>query len=544
MFCKKCGRSLTENDKFCLDCGTPVDQMEEKIVFAQAEAPAPVKKSKAKLLVPVVAVVAVVGIVAALLLSGVFADPTAKLAKAITNSVAAWNEASVLDAEDLAWLVETREEYSGEYQLWLEDFPEVVQMEGFGLRADFNYSQPQRYFDMTLTPTFGYADIIHAKMVLKDNELYIGSQELTKDTYYMIHTDLLGQEMSALGVPGAEEMGFNLFDMAEKMQKSYLSGREVGLESAQKLVETAKAVQEQIQVEKTGSGEIDVNGANLKADTYHVLIPQSAVSAMLDAVESIGLAQNNLDTMMEMYADMGMDNNALLMMEEELKEAAAMQKESFAQVRKAIEAMGDLELDMYVSDKLVVAVEFSITYEEETVTVWIAIGGGENYVDNITVMAKDQEHEGFVLVSEGDHGAKSGTFTDKTTITLTADATEVLSWELRYAPDGQSNNLFWKINVEDAAIEMNGQLTLGAEEFFLRLDELTVDDGYTVGSYGVEYRFGKYNPQTVDTSNHLVLAEMTDADMTATSNSLMMNAMEWLTWLQENFPEMVSMLMY
>lgn len=542
MFCKKCGRSLTENDKFCLDCGTPVDQMEEEIVFAQAEAPAPVKKSKAKLLIPVVAVVAVVGIVAALLLSGVFADPTAKLLKAITNSVDAWNEASVLDAEDLVWLAETREEYSGEMSLWLEDFPDMVQMEGFGFRANFNYSQPQRYFDMTMAPTFGYADIIHAKMVLKDNELYIGSQELTKDTYYMIHTDLLGRELNALGagVPELDSIGVNLFDMVETMRQSNVDAQ-AAMDSLKAVL---KSVPEQIQVEKGETGEINVNGVGMEADCYHVVIPQSVVTAVLDAAEPLYLTQNSTEAMLEMYRSMGMDEETLAMMKESMDEALAETMDAFVEARRILAELGDLEMDVYVNNKLVVAVEFPITYEEETVTIWIAIGGGENYVDNITVMAKDQEHEGFVLVSEGDHGAKSGTFTDKTTITLTADATEVLSWELRYASDGQSNNLFWKINVEDAAIEMNGQLTLGAEEFFLRLDELTVDDGYTVGSYGVEYRFGKYNPQTVDTSNHLVLAEMTDADMTATSNSLMMNAMEWLTWLQENFPEMVSMLMY
>ena len=31
--------------------------------------------------------------------------------------------------------------------------------------------------------------------------------------------------------------------------------------------------------------------------------------------------------------------------------------------------------------------------------------------------------------------------------------------------------------------------------------------------------------------------------MTAASTGLMMNAMEWVSWLQENFPELMSMLM-
>lgn len=542
MFCKKCGRSLTESDKFCLDCGTPVDQMEDEIVFAQAEAPAPVKKSKAKLLIPVVALVAVVGIVAALLLSGVFADPTAKLLKAVANSAAAWNEATVLDAEELAWLKDIQEGYSGEYEMWLEDFPDLVQMEGFGIRATFDYSQSQRYAGMVVAPTFGHADVLHAQVVLKDNELYFGSQELTKDTFYMIHTDLLGRELNVLGVgvPELDSIGFNVFDMVETMKLPNLDAQ-AAMDSLKAVL---KSVPEQIQVEEGETGEINVNGVGMEADCYHVVIPQSVVTAVLDAAEPLYLTQNGTEAMLEMYRSMGMDEETLAMMKESMDEALAETMDAFVEARRILAELGDLEMDVYVNNKLVVAVEFPITYEEETVTIWIAIGGGENYVDNITVMAKDQEHEGFVLVSEGDHGAKSGTFTDKTTITLTADATEVLSWELRYAPDGQSNNLFWKINVEDAAIEMNGQLTLGAEEFFLRLDELTVDDGYTVGSYGVEYRFGKYNPQTVDTSNHLVLAEMTDADMTATSNSLMMNAMEWLSWVQENFPEMVSMLMY
>ena len=546
MFCKKCGRSLTDSDKFCLDCGTPVDQMEEEIVFAQAEAPASVKKSKAKLLIPVVALVAVVGIVAALLLSGVFASDSAKLLEAIANSVAAWNEASVLDEEDLTWLAETREEYSGEMSLWLEDFPEEVLLEGFGIRADFNYSQPKRCFDMTMAPTFGYADIIHAQLVLKDNELYIGSRELTKDTYYMIHTDLLGQEMNALGagVPELDSMGFNVFDMAETMQESYLDTQE----SAKNLMEVVKSVQEDVQVEKTGSVEIDVNGVSKKADAYHVLIPQSTVSAILDAAEPIYLAQNGTDGILEMYRSMGMDEETLLMMEEELKEAAAMQKESFDEVRKAIEAMGDLELDMYVSDKLVVAVEFAVTHEDVTVDFRIALGGGENYVDNLSISAEDQDGEGFLIISEGDHGAKNGTFTDKTTMTIGGDTNAVLTSELRYAPEAQSDNLSWTISareddVDVMGIEMNGQLTLNDKEFFLRMDELKLDDGYSAFTFGIEYRFGPYAPDEVDTSNSLVLAEMTDADMAAASTNLMTNAMEWLSWLQENFPELVSMLM-
>lgn len=543
MFCKKCGRSLTENDKFCLDCGTPVDQMQEEIVFTEAAAPAPVKKSKAKLLIPIVAVVAVVGIVAAVLLSGAFGSDASKLFEAITNSVNAWNEASLTDPEDVAWLLEAQEEYSGEMSLWLEDFPDLVQLEGFGIRASFDYSQPQRYFGMTLAPTFGYADIIHGQMVLKDNELYFGSQELTKDTYYMIHTDLLGQEMNALGadVPEMDSMGFNLFDMAQTMKEDVLA-EQAAIEN---LITVFKTLKEQVTIEKTATGNIDVNGNSLKADTYHVVIPQSAVSAIMDAMEPIYMAQNSTEGMLDAYAAMGMDDETLEMMAEMLEEAAAMQKESFDEVRKAIEALGDLEMDLYVSGKYVVRVAFAITVEEYTIDVTIDLGGGENYVDNLSVTMLDQNNEGIILVSEGDHGAKSGTFTDKTTISIQAEDGESISWDLRYTPEAESDNLSWTINVmDDASIEMNGQLTYGDKEFVLRLDELKLVEGdYTLASIGIEYRFGQYAPQNVDTSNYVVLAEMTDADMTAASTSLMMNAMEWVSWLQENFPELMSMLM-
>lgn len=542
MFCKKCGRSLTENDKFCLDCGTPVDQMQEEVVFttAEAPAPAPVKRSKAKLLIPIVAVVVLVGIVAAVLLSGAFGSDASRLFEAIANSVNAWNETSRTDPETVAWLAEAQEEYSGEMTVWLEDFPDLVQLEGFGIRADFDYSQSQRYFGMNLAPTFGYADLIHAQVVLKDNELYFGSQELTKDTYYMIHTDLLGQEMNALGagVPELDSMGFNLFDMAQTMQEDVLADQA----AIENLMEVFKTLKEQVTIEKTATGEIDVNGNALKADTYHVVIPQTAVSAILDAVEPIYMAQNSTEGMLEAYAAMGMDDETLEMLAEELEEMAAMQQETFDEARKAIEAMGDLEMDLYVSKKLVVQVAFTITVEEYTIDTTIDLGGGENYVDDLSVTMMDQNGEGVTLVSQGDHGGKSGTFTDKTTIIAEGES---IGWELRYTPEAESDNLYWKINVADeVSIEMKGQLTLNDKEFFLRLDELKLAEGdYTLGTFGIEYRFGPYAPTEVDTSNYKVLAEMTDADMTAASTGLMMNAMEWVSWLQENFPELMSMLM-
>ena len=542
MFCKKCGRSLTENDKFCLDCGTPVDQMQEEVVFTTMEttASAPVKKSKAKLLIPIVAVVVLVGIVAAVLLSGAFGSDASSLFEAIANSVSAWNETSRTDPETVAWLAESQEEYSGEMTVWLEDFPDLVQLEGFGIRADFDYSQSQRYFGMNLAPTFGYADIIHGQVVLKDNELYFGSQELTKDTYYMIHTDLLGREMNALGagVPELDSMGFNLFDMVQTMQEDVLADQA----AIENLMEVFKTLKEQVTIEKTGSGNIDVNGNSLKADTYHVVIPQTSVSAILDAMEPIYMAQNSTEGMLEAYAAMGMDDETLEMLAEELEEMAAMQQETFDEVRKAIEAMGDLEMDLYVSKKMVVQVAFTITVEEYTIDTTIDLGGGENYVDDLSVTMMDQNGDGITLVSQGDHGAKSGTFTDKTTITV---EDESISWELRYTPEAESDNLYWNINVVDeVSIEMKGQLTLNDKEFFLRLDELKLAEGdYTLGTFGIEYRFGPYAPTEVDTSNYKVLAEMTEADMTAASTGLMMNAMEWVSWLQENFPELMSMLM-
>ncbi len=543
MLCRNCGKELSENDKFCIACGTPVEQEETADVFIEAEVPTPVTKGKNKLLIPIVAIVAVVGIVAALLLSGVFANPTAKLLKAAINSWNAWDEAAVLDKEDLEWLEDAQEAYSGELQLWLEDFPDLKMLEGFGLRGSFDYSLAQRQFGMTLAPTYGAADIVHAQLLLKNNELYIGSEELTTDAYYMIHTDRLGQELAALGVDmsGMENIGFNLFESTEGIQE----GSEENLETYEDLVTEAKTIWEQIQVEKAGSGEIDVNGTAMKADTYHVVIPQAAVSALMDALEPVVMSHLNNNAMTEMCRSMNVDAETLAMLEMNLRESTAMYQETFNKVREALEEMGDLELDVFVSDNYLVAVEFAVTYEDVTVDFRVALGGGENYVDNISLSAKDENGEGFLIVSQGDHSAKSGTFTDKTSITLTEDDSEVFGWDLRYAPEAQSDNLSWVINAEEVAIEMNGQLTLGEKEFTLRLEELKLEEaGYVLGAFGFEYRMGQYNPQQVDTTNHKVLAEMTTADMTAAANALMTNAMTWLGWVQQNFPELMSMLMF
>lgn len=545
MLCRNCGKELSDSDKFCMACGTPVEQETQNTVAAEAAAAAPVPKKK-NLLIPIVALVAVVGIVAALLLSGVFANPTAKLLKAAANSWNAWSEANVLDEDGLDWLLEGREEYSVAYQLWLEDFPDLVQLEGFGLRASMDFSLSQRRMDMLLAPTYGYADVVHAQLVLKDNELYIGSQELTKDAYYMIRTDLLGQELNLLGadMPEIEGLGFNLFDIMQPML-------DVGTdtqESVENLGNVVKTTAEQVQVEKAEGGEIDVNGTAMKADAYHVVIPQSAVSAVMDALEPVILAQIGTDAMMDMYRSAGMDEEILAMMEESLQEATAMYKESLDEARKVLEELGDLKLDVYVSDNYVVAVEFAITHEDVTVDFRIALGGGENYVDNISVSAADQNGEGFLLVSEGDHGAKGGAFTDKTTITVGGDMDTVVTSQLRYAPDAESDNLSWTIGFQDdyenMGVEMHGQMTLAEEKFFLRIEELElVEDDYTLGSFGFEYSFGKYAPQQVDISNYQVLAEMTAADMSNAASSLMSNAMEWLTWVQQNFPELMSLLM-
>ena len=539
MFCKKCGRSLNESDKFCLDCGTPVDQ-EVPVTEVEAPVSAPVTKKKFKLWIPIVALVAVVGIVVGLLVGGVFASPEMKLAKAIVNSVNAWKEVEVLKAEDLTWMVNGKDEYSGEYQIWLEDFPDLVMMEGFGIRATFDVSLPQRQLNMVMAPNYGYTDIVHAQLLVQDNEMYIGSQELTKDAYYMIRTDILGQEINALGgdMLGLDDLGFNIFDILETLKQTNVDNQE----ALKNLTQVFNTMVEQILVEELESGTRMIHGTEMKTDCYKVVVPKAAVSAFMDALEPIYMAQASTDSLMEIYKAMGMDEDTLAILEMELRAATADSQEVFAGVRKAFEDMGDLEYLVSVSNNYVVAVDFSVTYEEVTVDFAITLGGGENYADYITISGYDQDGEGFQLVSEGDHVAKSGTFTDKTVITISEETEPVVVSELSYVLNG---DLAWTLTSEDISLDMKGQLKVTGEEFYLRLDELALEEyGYALGTFGVEYRMGAYAPAQVDVSNHKVLAEMTDSDMTAAYTSLMSNAMEWLSWVQENFPELVNMLMY
>ena len=145
--------------------------------------------------------------------------------------------------------------------------------------------------------------------------------------------------------------------------------------------------------------------------------------------------------------------------------------------------------------------------------------------------------------STGDHGLKSGLYTDETTIRIKEDGRSVgrLTSEMRYEPKGKGDNFRWEIGVDSSGVslgvvEMEGSLALSKDSLDLKLEDVSVRTmGMEVFSLSLEYAIGPCKGMEVSVSSPTMLADMDEDDLMDLGYDLQANAQDWALDMQDLF---------
>lgn len=587
MNCRRCGMALQETDKFCSGCGAPVTEQPVEVPAAEQsvetpvteqpveapaaqqpvevpaaeqpagawqqppyaqqpvsawDAPAPKKKGVSKILIGVIAGVAVIAVVLALIFSRVFASPASQVLKAVSKSAGAFSAASDnLELADMTGLMESGE-YSQNVALWIDYMEDYEEVSGLGIRMTADSSLPDREMAMVLTPFLGSADLLDIQMKIEDSQLYLGSPELTGDKFYMIDTETLGTDLTAMGADtaGMENFGFNIFDISETLMEAVEPD-----EKAQKAFTKAVGnLADAIEVEKDGSETVEVNGKDLKCKAYNVVIPQDEMEDVLDAMEDLAGYDRYIEVYMEMFESMGLpaeimeslESNSLLL---------TGSGDSFGSLRDMLTYLGDIELKVYINDGYVVSVVYVIEIDSGEAELVLNLGGGKNYVDDLSLCIVNFDGDMLAVFSSGKHSGEKGVFTDETVLEMTMDGyTETLMVsELRYEPE-DDGYFSWELIFEEdeSFMLLEGQLTAEKNSMNLRIDELGLYEyGEAIMAIGMEYGIGTYNDDSVEVEDFVALADMTEDDLMEAVNEISENGTVWAADILEQIPELANL---
>ena len=406
MYCNNCGTKLDDNARFCLGCGnqvtnnTPAGTNTTTHRFEKTN-----NHNKKKIIIPVVTACAVLVVAAATaVFGGLFGGDSVKVASAFAKSSKAFtNAVEKMDLTDVAALVEDKK-VSEDLSIWIDEIDGSTDMKGMGIRLSADSDIPGRYAAFAITPYLGSIDLITLQMAVDDSEIYVGSPELTGGTFYMVNTKTVFQDLDNMGADlgDAAYISFNIFDLIEKAEKLYGTNEDLTKAIKKAATEMAK----EIEVEKAGTETIDVNDKDLKCTAYDVVIPENSIHDFLDEVEKAYTSVNNTDALIELMESIGIPDYAINEMEYSMQYSTNDITEAFSSVHYAVEQLGDIELELYLNGGYVVAAVYENTFDGTNVEFILNVGGGKNYVDDISLrlIADDEEYR---IVSSGNHAGSA-----------------------------------------------------------------------------------------------------------------------------------------
>lgn len=486
MTCRNCGQEINDASVFCPHCGATQALSPESPRNAASGSAAPAwegpegggNRKKTGLFIGIgVAVVAVIALVA-VFAGGLFSNPKKQVEAAFVKSAAAYTQAwNKLDLPDTAqW--QRDQEITQSIALELKSVNsglvgyDMSALSGLKLGMSASYNGPDRYASLQLMAGWAEDDLLSLSMTASDAYLCLNSPQLTGDAHYGADTETLGADLAKLtGDDSMKDLSFNLFDLVdtvlEKVDQEKLE---------QDITAANKALWEQAQVKKTGAKTLDLNGTETKTAAYRVTFPQEALEDYADALAEVMSAMNSYDLYEELYRSMGMPQDQIdeiMGALEELDPYGALADN----LKDAIAETGDLELEVCLSGGYLSALLYEGEIDGTDLSLALYLGGGEAYVDDLC-LELEADGEAITVKSTGDHGGKSGVFTDKTTVKgdpLRAASLTSITSELSYEPQKSGDNFSWKLAIPGTgSLDMSGSLTVRTDCVDLDLDHITL----------------------------------------------------------------------
>ena len=553
MFCTNCGKQLPDGSSFCTSCGTrlgnaqpaenavpapapvpeqpvftapapeqPVFTAPEQPAFTAPEQPvqaaAPADKSpknapKLGLIIGIAAAVVVIAALVIMFVTGVFTGAKGKVGKAVVKSVKAYSSAAdALGGPNVKDIIKDKK-FSESLSFTLKEVDGDDELEGLGARLDLNFNVGGRRIDASLVPFYESADIAEAQLLIDDSKLYVGSPELTDGKFYGLDTATLGKDIAELvDNDEIEDFGFNIFDIidsAEKISKDSVNDKV--LDSAN------KALVKAISVKKSGSETISVNDGSVKAAKYDVVIPQKALEAYVDSAAKYINFNKFTNGIADMLSDMGAPDYAIDRITDSFDDIDL--DDLTDEIKDEIlDELGDIELEVYVSDGYISAVIYEEKFDGDKYTLELYLGGGKNYVDDLSFSYSVKYNswtDEYIFVSSGNHSGKGGEFTDSSKLTNKwNDNKEVLfSAETEYTK--KSGDFSFRLIIdEDDELKASGTLKMDSKSIDLDLTDFKIKEyGDTVLSGELGFKLSPYSKGNISTGNAEMIFDMDEDDI-------------------------------
>lgn len=579
MFCANCGKEIRDDAKFCPYCGSTIggdetapeapevapaaNEMPKTAAVTGAAAAAEAayadaatdgaalgtKRRGRGLMIAIIAVAAVLCIGVIVVAASLFGSPKAKLGSAVSKSLKAYESAaSSVGIPDLAKLYESKKVTQSasieirslaDIYTWYYGYMDASPLKGLGVRLTAGYDQSGRKMDLTGAAYYGSTDLITAEASVDNNVVTVYVPEFFDNTAYGLDTSTLGKDLDKLldsDMPdGYEKLSFNIFDLIDQ-----LSGEHPEADK-----NATKSLVKAIEVEKVGKGSVEVNGSNIQCTQYHVMIPKDAMKDYVDAMKTAYKDADYDKKIIDALRSTGIPKDDLAYLEDSIKEAYGEGEDVFDQLKDAIKEIGDLELEVYVDGGYVMAVEWNDKISGTKVEFGAYFGGGKNYVDDLSMeLRADSTRISFD--SSGDHAAKSGTFTDETSIRVRDSwSDESIKSELEYQPKKSSDNFSWHVKLgSSGSFKADGQLTTGKDSLALQLEDLSYTDGGGEKQFALEvgYSIAPYSAQKISTSKTTMLSSMKRSDIEDLVDDIEDNATDWADRMYDKYEDMIDLL--